>query len=232
MNDKNIPFQTIDWTNVPKTEHAGEKGIAYWQTLKFAGLRIRIVEYSAGYAADHWCEKGHIVHCLEGEFVNEQKDGTNSVLTKGMSYVVSDDLSSHRSTTQNGARLMIIDGDFLKYHQDVRKSRLSNISKILNGYLVISVLIFIPIFFNDSDVLCGNEMVAPFELFFNLCFPVGFIAFIWGAKLALNLKEWLKLAFNSAKFAFPLAAAIAYYQILQMMNLEVTLSSIWWLGFL
>lgn len=114
MNNKNIPFQTIDWSQIPKTEHQGETGIAYWQTLQFDGLRIRIVEYSAGYVADHWCQKGHIVHCLEGEVVNGQKDGVNSILTPGMSYVVSDELSSHRSVTKNGVKLMIIDGDFLK----------------------------------------------------------------------------------------------------------------------
>ena len=114
MNKQNIPFQTIDWTKVLKTEHKGETGIAYWQTLQFDGLRIRIVEYSAGYKADHWCEKGHIVHCLEGEVVNEQQNGTSSILTPGMSYVVSDELSSHRSVTKRGARLMIVDGEFLK----------------------------------------------------------------------------------------------------------------------
>jgi hypothetical protein len=114
MNNKNIPFQTIDWSKIPKIEHKGETGVAYWQTLQFDGLRIRIVEYSAGYSADHWCQKGHIVHCLEGEVINEQKNGKSSILTPGMSYVVSDDLSSHRSVTKNGVRLMIIDGDFLK----------------------------------------------------------------------------------------------------------------------
>ena len=114
MNNKNIPFQTIDWTKIPKTEHKGETGVAYWQTLHFDGLRVRIVEYSPGYVADHWCKKGHIVHCLEGEVVNEQKNGASSILTKGMSYVVSDELSSHRSVTENGVTLMIIDGDFLK----------------------------------------------------------------------------------------------------------------------
>ena len=114
MNNKNIPFQTIDWSQVPKTEHQGETGIAYWQTLQFDGLRIRIVEYSAGYVADHWCQKGHIVHCLEGEVVNEQQNGGQSILTPGMSYVVSDELSSHRSVTKDGVKLMIIDGDFLK----------------------------------------------------------------------------------------------------------------------
>lgn len=110
----NIPFQTIDWNKIPKAEHEGETGVAYWQTLEFEGLRVRIVEYSPGYVANHWCKKGHIVHCLEGEVVNEQESGSISVLKKGMSYVVSDDLSSHRSVTRNGSILMIIDGDFLK----------------------------------------------------------------------------------------------------------------------
>ena len=115
MNSKNIPYQTIDWTSVPRTEHKGETGVAYWQTMQFEGLRIRLVEYSEGYVADHWCKKGHIVHCLEGEFVSEMEGGEKSVLTKGMTYVVTDELSSHRSVTKDGVKLMIIDGDFLKF---------------------------------------------------------------------------------------------------------------------
>jgi len=113
-NDNNIPFQTIDWTNIAKTEHKGEFGTSFWQTIQFEGLRIRIVEYSKGYLADHWCKKGHIVHCLEGEFVSELENGEKFTLKKGMTYVVSDDLSSHRSSTEDGVKLMIIDGDFLK----------------------------------------------------------------------------------------------------------------------
>lgn len=115
MKDKNIPFTTIDWSKIGKTEHRGESGIAFWQTLQYDGFRIRIVEYSPGYIADHWCQKGHIVHCLEGEVINEQEEGVSSKLTAGMSSVVSDDLSSHRSVTKNGVKLMIIDGDFLKF---------------------------------------------------------------------------------------------------------------------
>jgi hypothetical protein len=114
MSSRNIPFQTIDWTAIPKTEHKGESGTAFWQTIQFQGLRIRIVEYSKGYIADHWCQKGHIVHCLDGEFVSELQDGKEFILTKGLTYVVSDELSSHRSISKNGVKLMIIDGDFLK----------------------------------------------------------------------------------------------------------------------
>ena len=114
MSTQNIPFQTIDWSKIPKTEHDGETGVAYWQTIQLPGLRIRIVEYSNGYFADHWCEKGHIVYCLEGEVINELKNGDKQLLAKGMTYVVSDDLSSHRSITENGVKLLIVDGDFLK----------------------------------------------------------------------------------------------------------------------
>ena len=109
-----ISFQTIDWDKISKTEHKGETGTSFWQTLQFEGLRIRIVEYSPDYLADHWCQKGHIVYCLEGDFVSELQNGETFLLTKGMSYVVSDNLSSHRSVSANGVRLLIVDGDFLK----------------------------------------------------------------------------------------------------------------------
>jgi len=118
MSKTNIPFQTIDWSGIEKTIHPGETGTAYWQTVQLPGLRIRMVEYSAGYEADHWCRKGHIVHCLEGEFVSESNDSPSSILEQGMSYVVSDELSSHRSVTKNGTKLLIIDGDFLKYQEE------------------------------------------------------------------------------------------------------------------
>ena len=114
MSNNNIPFQTIDWISIPKTEHKGENGYATWQTIEFPGLRVRMVEYSKDYLADHWCKKGHIVHCLEGEFISELQNGEKITLKKGMTYVVSDDLSSHRSSTADGVKLMIIDGDFLK----------------------------------------------------------------------------------------------------------------------
>jgi hypothetical protein len=77
-----------------------------------------MVEYSENYLADHWCQKGHIVHCLEGEFESELQTGEIITLSKGMSYVVSDNLSSHRSISKNGVKLLIIDGDFLKFKKE------------------------------------------------------------------------------------------------------------------
>jgi len=112
-----IPFTAIDWDQIEKKVYPGETGEAYWQTLVFDGLRIRIVEYTSGYLADHWCKKGHIVHCLEGSFISETENGTQFKLSKGMTYVVSDDLSSHRSLSTENVKLLIIDGNFLKAHK-------------------------------------------------------------------------------------------------------------------
>jgi hypothetical protein len=108
-----IPYQQIDWSTIPKSEHKGTIGTSFWQTLQLDGLRIRIVEYSKGYLADHWCKKGHIVHCLEGEFTTEMENREKFSMKPGMSYVVSDEMSSHRSISQKGAKLLIVDGEFL-----------------------------------------------------------------------------------------------------------------------
>jgi hypothetical protein len=108
-----IPFQNIAWDQMEAVRYEGTTGFAEWKTLSFPGLRIREVTYSAGYLADHWCRKGHVVHCLEGELVTEMENGESFVLKTGMSYVVSDELSSHRSVTRDGARILILDGDFL-----------------------------------------------------------------------------------------------------------------------
>jgi hypothetical protein len=110
---KTIPFQLINWADISSTEHKGEEGIALWRTVQFEGLRIRIVEYSPGYLADHWCSKGHIVHCLEGEVENQLISGEVNYLTPGMSYIVTDDASQHKSYSSTGVKLLIIDGDFL-----------------------------------------------------------------------------------------------------------------------
>jgi hypothetical protein len=113
MTQHNYSFQVIDWAKIERTEHKGKKGSAFWNTLQLPGLRIRIVTYSAGYLADHWCQKGHIVHCLEGELITEHQNGERYILQQGMSYVVSDNLSSHRSIAGREVKLLIIDGDFL-----------------------------------------------------------------------------------------------------------------------
>ncbi|HET7468240.1 MAG TPA: DHCW motif cupin fold protein [Gemmatimonadales bacterium] len=107
MND--IPFGTTDWQQVPPTEHAGDTGLARWRTRQFGAIRVRLVEYTPGYQADHWCRKGHILFCVAGELDTELADGRRFHLTPGMSYQVADDAEAHRSRTDRGATLFIVD---------------------------------------------------------------------------------------------------------------------------
>lgn len=109
MQMSQIPFGITDWFQVERTEHPGITGVARWRTRTFNGIRVRMVEYSAGYLADHWCRKGHILLCLEGELHTELQDGRTFVLKPGMSYQVADDAEAHRSSTQGDVTLFIVD---------------------------------------------------------------------------------------------------------------------------
>ena len=109
MNMENIPFGISNWSQIPSTEHAGETGTASWHTQQFDNIRVRMVEYSPGYLADHWCTKGHILLCLEGELHTELADGRKFLLMPGMSYQVADNAEPHRSYTATGVKLFIVD---------------------------------------------------------------------------------------------------------------------------
>lgn len=109
MRLTNIPFSTTDWSAVEATEHRGEAGLAVWRTRQFGAVRVRMVEYSPGYLADHWCEKGHVLLCLAGELETELQDGRRFRLGPGMSYQVADGAEAHRSRSGAGATLFIVD---------------------------------------------------------------------------------------------------------------------------
>ncbi len=109
MQITDIPFGTTDWSSIEPTTHRGESGQALWRTRQFGALRVRMVEYSAGYRSDHWCEKGHILLCLEGELETQLADGRKFVLKPGVSYQVADQAEPHRSSTRLGAKLFIVD---------------------------------------------------------------------------------------------------------------------------
>ena len=108
MEIRNIEFEITDWATVEPVAHQGEKGVAHWRTRLFNDIRVRIVDYSPGYLADHWCEKGHVILCLEGELHTELKDGRVEVLRPGMSYQVGDGMQAHRSYSPHGAKLFIV----------------------------------------------------------------------------------------------------------------------------
>ena len=109
MQLTDIPFGTTDWSQLECTEHKGKTGVALWRTRHFGSVRVRMVEYTPGYMADHWCVKGHVLLCLEGELHTELQDGRKFVLRPGMSYQVADNAEPHRSFTPTGARLFIVD---------------------------------------------------------------------------------------------------------------------------
>ena len=109
MEIKDIPFAVFNLDGIDPEEHNGVTGKAYWKTVKRGNVRIRIVEYTAGYLADHWCEKGHAVYVLEGDFESELKDGRKHKLSKGMCYLVADNADAHRSYTEHGVKLLIVD---------------------------------------------------------------------------------------------------------------------------
>jgi len=109
MQMTDIPFAATDWSQVEPTEHPGVTGRALWRTRQFGAIRVRMVEYTPGYLADHWCSKGHVLLCLEGELHTELEDGRKFVLRPGMSYQVADQAEAHRSAAPSGARLFIVD---------------------------------------------------------------------------------------------------------------------------
>ena len=109
MKMSSIPFGATDWSLVERTEHKGETGSAYWRTQTFGDIRVRMVEYTPGYLADHWCVKGHVLLCMEGELHTELEDGRKFTLKPGMSYQVADNADPHRSHTNVGVKLLIVD---------------------------------------------------------------------------------------------------------------------------
>ncbi len=109
MKIESVPFMVTDWSTIVPTEHAGTSGVASWRTIERGNIRVRMVEYSPGYEADHWCRRGHVLLVLKGELVTELDDGTRFTLKAGTSYQVADDAGAHRSRTSTGATLFIVD---------------------------------------------------------------------------------------------------------------------------
>jgi uncharacterized cupin superfamily protein len=110
MKIPGFPFNVTDWSKVEPTTHKGEIGLALWRTLNIGDLRVRMVEYTPGYLADHWCDRGHVLYVVEGELDTELRDGRKFKLKPGMSYQVSDHGdAAHRSSTKIGAKIFIVD---------------------------------------------------------------------------------------------------------------------------
>ncbi len=109
MTIQDVPFCTVDWDTVPAVRHPGVTGEALWRTFEMGNIRVRMVEYTPGYLADHWCSRGHVILCLEGEMTTELKDGRKYQMMPGRSYQVGEDTDPHRSSTEKGCKLFIVD---------------------------------------------------------------------------------------------------------------------------
>ena len=109
MEIREVPVCTVAWDTIKPTRHAGITGEAYWRTFEMGNIRVRMVEYTPGYLADHWCKRGHVLLVLEGELETELDDGRKFTLMPGMSYQVAEDSNPHRSYTEKGAKLFIVD---------------------------------------------------------------------------------------------------------------------------
>jgi quercetin dioxygenase-like cupin family protein len=109
MDIASVPFLTVDWSSIEPTTHSGAPGTATWRTVEIGNVRVRMVEYSPGYVADHWCERGHVVLVLEGTLTTELRDGRTYELGPGQSYMVANGDGAHRSRTERGARIFIVD---------------------------------------------------------------------------------------------------------------------------
>ncbi len=103
------PFKTFNWQKIEKIKYPGEKGFAHWQTVMMGDIRIRMVEYSVGYIADHWCNKGHVIYCIKGKMTTALQDGRKMKLKKGMTYHVGDNSEAHRTSSKKGCKLFIVD---------------------------------------------------------------------------------------------------------------------------
>ena len=109
MQITDLPFSVTNWPEVAGEEHPGTTGVATWRTRQFGPVRVRVVDYSPDYLADHWCQKGHFLLVTAGELITELADGRVFTLTAGMGYQVADGAEAHRSRSRGGATLFVVD---------------------------------------------------------------------------------------------------------------------------
>jgi quercetin dioxygenase-like cupin family protein len=110
MKIEGVPFAVTDWNRVSAIEHKGRAGTSFWRSFEEGCLRVRVVDYSPGFEADHWCPRGHILYVLEGELRIALKSGAVHKLGRGMSFAAGNDESDpHLASSPSGARVFIVD---------------------------------------------------------------------------------------------------------------------------
>jgi len=110
MKLANIPEQVTDWTQLPAIEVPGTSGVAKARTQDIGEAQLRLIEYSQGYLADHWCAKGHVIYVVSGTLAIEHQDGRAAcALSAGMSWCVADEARAHRVRSDDGATIFVLD---------------------------------------------------------------------------------------------------------------------------
>jgi quercetin dioxygenase-like cupin family protein len=106
---EDVPFSNIRWPEMPLSEQSGAVGYALSQTVETGNVRLRLVTFSPGYEADHWCSKGHVVFVLKGQLSTVLQDGRKFLTLQGESFCVGDNDGQHRAETDRGATVFIVD---------------------------------------------------------------------------------------------------------------------------
>jgi len=60
MKIQDIPFSTIDWSNVKHTVQPGKNGTVISRVFEMGNIRARMVEFTPGYLAGYFGEIGHL----------------------------------------------------------------------------------------------------------------------------------------------------------------------------
>ena len=101
---------STDWSSLVSESVEGLSGNSRSKSIKYGNIRMRTMEYSPGFEADHWCPRGHIIFVLEGEITIKLKDETEQKISKGMSFICGDnETNPHMVYSKKGAFVIIID---------------------------------------------------------------------------------------------------------------------------
>jgi len=106
---ENINTQLIDWESTAPIETKGKTGVNTAHEFSSGGYKIRLLVYSSNYESDHWCEKGHIIHCIEGSMMLKIKDRKDIYLSAGKSLLLGEGDHHMAVTGDVSAKIFIID---------------------------------------------------------------------------------------------------------------------------
>lgn len=109
MDIKILENISINWELSQAEKSLGTSGFVFSKSVDLGTIRMRQLSFSENYEADHWCEKGHIIHVLAGELIIEYQDGSQVTIPTGQSLILGDSISLHKAKTESESTVLIID---------------------------------------------------------------------------------------------------------------------------